>query len=83
MEKHLPIIQNNKLRHPILRTESTTAGTTGLVKVAVRCSADTFMANQTFVLRITTCLPAGRFVVKIATFAKSETVTFNGRTLLT
>ena len=47
---------------------------TGLAKVAVQCSADTFVVNQTLVLRINTCLPAGRFVVKIATFANRENV---------
>jgi hypothetical protein len=29
-----------------------TAGNTGLAKVAVQCSADTFVVNQTLVLRI-------------------------------
>jgi hypothetical protein len=28
---------------------------TGLAKVAVQCSADTFVVNQTFVLRINIC----------------------------
>ena len=38
----------------LLRTESTTANT-GLAKVAVQFSADTFVVNQTFVLRINIC----------------------------
>ncbi|MBK6355048.1 MAG: hypothetical protein IPF46_17070 [Saprospiraceae bacterium] len=42
--------------------------------MAVPFSADSFVINQTLVLRINTCLPAGRFVVKFATFAKPETV---------
>ncbi len=36
-------------------TERTTTGNTGLAKVAVQCSADTFMVNQTLVLRINIC----------------------------
>jgi hypothetical protein len=44
-----------------------TAYNTGLAKVAVQCSADTSVVNQSLVLRI-------NFVVKIATFAKPETV---------
>jgi len=35
---------------------------------------DSFVVAKSFVLRISTCLPAGRFVVKIATFAKPETI---------
>lgn len=34
--------------------ESTTANS-GLAKVAVQCSADTFVVNQTLVLRINIC----------------------------
>jgi hypothetical protein len=36
-------------------TEENTAGNTGLAKVAVQCSADTFMVNQSLVLRINIC----------------------------
>ena len=36
-------------------TEINTAGNTGLAKVAVQCSADTFVVNQSLVLRINTC----------------------------
>jgi len=32
-----------------------TAGNTGLAKVAVQCSADTFVVNQTLVFRINIC----------------------------
>jgi hypothetical protein len=46
------------------------AHNTGLAKVAVQCSADTFVVNQSLVL-------ASTFVVKIATFAKPENVTSN------
>jgi|LakMenEpi03Aug12_release.lakeMendotaPanAssembly.Ray.scaffolds.fasta_scaffold19006_9 hypothetical protein len=53
---------------------------TGLAKVAVQYSAYTFVVNESLVLRINTCLPAGRFLVKIATFAKPETVMPNFRT---
>ena len=35
--------------------ERNTAGNTGLAKVAVQCSADTFVVNQTLVLRINIC----------------------------
>jgi hypothetical protein len=31
------------------------AGNTGLAKVAVQCSADTFVVNQSLVLRINIC----------------------------
>jgi len=47
---------------------------TGLAKVAVQFSVDTFVVNQSIVLRINTCLLAGRCVVKIATIDKPETV---------
>jgi hypothetical protein len=36
------------------RNRSTT-GNTGLAKVAVQCSADTFVVNQSLVLRINIC----------------------------
>ena len=42
-------------------------GNTGLAKVAVQSSADTFVVNQNLVLRINIC-------GAIATFAKPETV---------
>jgi hypothetical protein len=38
-----------------LTTEKNTAGNTGLAKVAVQCSADAFVVNQTLVLRINIC----------------------------
>jgi NADP-dependent 3-hydroxy acid dehydrogenase YdfG len=34
---------------------SSTAANTGLAKVAVQCSADTFVVNQSLVLRINIC----------------------------
>ena len=37
------------------RTEKTTAANIGLAKVAVQCSADTFVVNQSLVLRINIC----------------------------
>jgi hypothetical protein len=40
-------------------------------------SYDSFVVNQTFVLCMNTSLPAGKFVLKIATFAKPETVISN------
>jgi hypothetical protein len=36
-------------------TERTPACNTGLAKVAVQCSADTFVVNQSLVLRINIC----------------------------
>jgi hypothetical protein len=36
-------------------TKRSTGGNTGLVKVAFKCSYDTFMVNQTLVLRINIC----------------------------
>jgi hypothetical protein len=37
------------------RTTRTTGYNTGLAKVAVQCSADTFLVNQSLVLRINIC----------------------------
>jgi hypothetical protein len=44
-----------------------------LAKVAIQCSADTFVTNQSLVLRIN----PPRRMVKIATFAKPENVMHN------
>jgi hypothetical protein len=38
-----------------LGTDSKAAANTGLAKVAVQCSADTFVVNQSLVLRINIC----------------------------
>ena len=38
-----------------VRPRRTPAGNTGLAKVAVQCSADTFVVNQSLVLRINIC----------------------------
>ena len=38
-----------------MTTEKTPACNTGLAKVAVQCSADTFVVNQSLVLRINIC----------------------------
>jgi hypothetical protein len=38
-----------------MTTERTAAANTGLAKVAVQCSADTFVVNQSLVLRINIC----------------------------
>ncbi len=38
-----------------LRPKRSPVGNTGLAKVAVQCSADTFVVNQTLVLRINIC----------------------------
>ena len=38
-----------------MTTVRTPASNTGLAKVAVQCSADTFVVNQTLVLRINIC----------------------------
>ncbi len=48
---------NNSCFHadrPATRAKST-GGNTGLAKVAVQCSADTFVVNQSLVLRINIC----------------------------
>mgnify|MGYP000235699909 CR=1 FL=1 len=42
-------------RHVRPLTERRAATNTGLAKVAVQCSADTFVVNQTLVLRINIC----------------------------
>jgi len=38
-----------------LQTDNSPAANTGLAKVAVQCSADTFVVNQSLVLRINIC----------------------------
>jgi len=51
-----------------MTTETRTAATNRrLAKVAVQCSADTFVVNQIW-------FSASTFVVKIATFAKRQNV---------
>jgi hypothetical protein len=42
-------------RHDRPLTERRAATNTGLAKVAVQCSADTFVVNQSLVLRISFC----------------------------
>jgi hypothetical protein len=44
-----------KLDTTTLRTGRRTTDNTGLAKVAVQCSADTFVVNQSLVLRINIC----------------------------
>jgi len=39
----------------MLHRRKITAANTGLAKVAVQCSADTFVVNQSLVLRINIC----------------------------
>ena len=54
------------------RTERKAADNTGLAKVALQCSVDTFVVNQSLVLHINL---GSTEMVQIATFAKPETVT--------
>jgi len=42
-------------RHNSISTEKRAACNTGLAKVAVQCSADIFVVNQSLVLRINIC----------------------------
>ena len=44
-----------KLQAIVLRTKRKAADNTGLAKVAVQCSEDTFVVNQSLVLRINIC----------------------------
>jgi hypothetical protein len=44
-----------KLDTTDLRPNRATSANTGLAKVAVQCSADTFVVNQSLVLRINLC----------------------------
>jgi hypothetical protein len=44
-----------KLDTTDLRPKSSPAGNTGLAKVAVQCPADTFVVNQSLVVRINIC----------------------------
>jgi len=39
----------------MITAEKTPAGNTGLAKVAVQCSAETFVVNQSLVLRVNIC----------------------------
>jgi hypothetical protein len=39
----------------MITAEKTPAGNTGLAKVAVQCSADIFVVNQSLVLRVNIC----------------------------
>jgi hypothetical protein len=39
----------------MITAEKTPAGKTGLAKVAVQCSAETFVVNQSLVLRVNIC----------------------------
>jgi len=48
----------NDFRQPqtvLFRMDNTAAGNRRLAKVAVQCSADTFVVNQSLVLRINIC----------------------------
>lgn len=56
----------NLIQQTIVDKEARTANT-GLAKVAVQCSADSFVVNQSLILRI-------KFSGKNATFAKPRTV---------
>jgi hypothetical protein len=46
---------SQKMMTTDLRGEIITTANTGLAKVAVLCSADTFVVNQTFFLRTNIC----------------------------
>ncbi|MDX2306176.1 MAG: hypothetical protein NW226_25430 [Microscillaceae bacterium] len=48
-------MQQSKQDDKIRLTERSPADNTVLAKVAVQCSADTFVVNQTLVLRINIC----------------------------
>jgi hypothetical protein len=50
---HLMVLSMNWNRN--IETQKTAAGNKGLAKVAVQCSADTFVVNQSLVLRINIC----------------------------
>jgi len=52
-----------------MTTEKTTTNS-GLAKVAVQCSSDTFVVNQSLVL----CINPPRRMLKITTFAKPQNV---------
>ena len=45
----------SKTGHKNHDRQESTGGNTGLAKVAVQCSADTFVVNQSLVLRINIC----------------------------
>lgn len=47
--------KNSKHWTDHLRTDRRAADNTGLAKVAVQCSADSFVVNQSLVLRINIC----------------------------
>lgn len=54
-DKHLDRTtqETNRLQHDT--DEETRTGKTGLGKVAVQCSADTFVVNQSLIIRINIC----------------------------
>ena len=56
-----------ELNRQLIVDEEARTANTGLAKVAVQCSADTFVVNQILVLRINIC-------GKIANFAKPQNV---------
>jgi hypothetical protein len=80
-DKHLDRIKHGKNRPHFDKDEEARTGNSGFKKLAVQYSADTWVVNQSLVLRINTCLPAGRFVVKIATFAKPQNITSKPKNL--
>jgi hypothetical protein len=45
----------SKTGHTNIDRQESTGGNTGLAKVAVQCSADTLVVNQSLVLRINIC----------------------------
>ena len=51
-ERQMKVI---KTGHTNYGRQRSTGGNTGLAKVAVQCSADTFVVNQSLVLRINIC----------------------------
>lgn len=54
-ENELLTSSGANLKQLCLERTSAHAGNSGLAKVSVSCSADTFVVNQTFVLRINIC----------------------------
>jgi hypothetical protein len=54
-DEYLDRTMQDTNRHVLDMDEEARTGNTGLAKVAVQCSADTFVVNQSLVLRINIC----------------------------
>ena len=59
------------MRTNFMYAEISTAANTGLAKVAVQCSADTFVANQSLVLLINICVEKRQLLLAAKRYLQS------------